>query len=285
MFQMQPQLVLALVKSITRNAVPTVVKQYIGSVNYTVLSYQDTGKLRAVGSVSALLKVAQNVLLKNVAIRKKMEQYFKTTPELAVGAKHGTTAGSFNVAAKIEKARAEQQGFDRLAVCARDSRNASRAVIREQLENKFPSFITLFDLMYDSPSCHRVLSRDGDVVDLVQNDGVIQSWETSTFFFVMLTMAVLSDDFDHWQAVMTKFSDDMVLVTDVDTVKQDFNKLKDGFANIGLELSLEKCKLFMPGGTEIECQQHVAELGVTAIKPDEGLVVLGPCWRRCVGGG
>ena len=279
MFQIQPQLVLALVKSITRNAVPTVVKQYIGSVNYTVLSYQDTGKLRAVGSVSALLKVAQNVLLKNVAIRKKMEQYFKTTPELAVGAKHGTTAGSLKVAAKIEKARAEQQGFDRLAVCALDLRsaytNASRAVIREQLENKFPSFLPLFDLMYDSPSCHRVLSRDGDVVDLVQNDGVIQGSETSTFFFVMLTMAVLSDDLDHWQAVMTKFSDDMVLVADVDTVKQDFNKLKDGFANIGLELSLEKCKLFMPGGTEVECQQHAAELGVTAIKPDEGLVVLG----------
>ena len=61
----------------------------------------------------------------------------------------------------------------------------------------------------------------------------------------------------------------------LDTVKQDFNKLKDGFANIGLELSLEKCKLFMPGGTEVECQQHAAELGVTAIKPDEGLVVLG----------
>jgi hypothetical protein len=278
-FHVQPQLVLALVKSITTNAVPTVVKRYIGSVNYTVLAYQDTGKLRAVGSVSALLKVAQNALLKNVTIKKKMEQYFKTTPELAVGAKHGTTAGSLKVAAKIEKARAEQQGFNNLAVCVTDLKgaftHASRAVIRAMLETKFPSFLPLFDLMYDSPSCHRVLSRDGDVVDLVQNDGVIQGSETSTFFFVMLTMAVLSDDLDHWQEVMTKFSDDMVLVGDVDEVKQDFNKLKDGFANIGLELSLDKCKLFMPGGTEVECQQHAAELGVTAIKPDEGLVVLG----------
>ena len=48
---------------------------------------------------------------------------------------------------------------------------------------------------------------------------------------------------------MTKYSDDMILVADIDTVKQDFNKLKDGFANIELDLSLGKCKLFMPGGT------------------------------------
>jgi hypothetical protein len=38
---------------------------------------------------------------------------------------------------------------------------------RAMLKTKFPSFLPLFDLMYDSPSCHRVLSKDGDVVDLV----------------------------------------------------------------------------------------------------------------------
>ena len=65
-------------------------------------------------------------------------------------------------------------------------------------------------------------------------------------------MAVLSDDLSHWKDVMTKYSDDMILIADIDTVKQDFNKLKDGFANIGLDLSLEKCKLFMPGGTGVE---------------------------------
>ena len=89
-------------------------------------------------------------------------------------------------------------------------------------------------------------------------------------------MAVLSHDLSHWKDVMTKYSDDMILnVADIDTVKQDFNKLKDSFANIGLDLSLEKCKLFMPGGTEVECRQHADELGVTAVKSNEGLVVLG----------
>lgn len=275
----QPGLVLTLVQDITRNAVPSPVKAYLSSVNYTVLAYRDSGKLRAVGSVSALLKVAQNVLLKNPTFKTKIDDYLKTTPELAVGAAHGTTAGAMKVAAKLEKARKAQDGFDKLAVCALDLKgaftHARRSVLRKQLADKLPAVLPLFDLMYGAPNKHRVLTRDDDVINLIQNDGVIQGSETSTLFFVMVTMAVLSDDLGHWKEVMTKYSDDMLLVTDIETVKQDFNKLKNGFANIGLDLSLEKCKLFMPGGTEVECQQHADELGVTAVKPDEGLTVLG----------
>ena len=37
-------------QDITRNAVPSPLKQYLSSVNYTVLAYKDSGKLRAVGS-------------------------------------------------------------------------------------------------------------------------------------------------------------------------------------------------------------------------------------------
>ena len=91
--------------------------------------------------------------------------------------------------------------------------------------------------MYGSPNSHRIHTSDDDAVDLIQNDGIIQGSELSTLFFVMVTMAVLSDDLSHWKDVMTKYSDDMILVADIDTVKQDFNKLKDGFANIGLSFS------------------------------------------------
>ena len=84
--------------------------------------------------------------------------------------------------------------------------------------------------MYGSPNSHRFHTRDDDVVDLTQNDGIIHDSELSTWFFVMVTMAVLSDDLSHWKDVMTKHSDDMILVADIDTVKQNFNKLTDGFA-------------------------------------------------------
>ena len=122
----QPGLVLALVQDITRNAVPSPLKQYLSSVNYTVLAYKDSGKLRAVGLVPALLKVAQNVLLKNPSIKKKVKNYLKTIPELAGGAPYGTTAGAMKVTAKLEKARTAQNGFDKLAVCTLDLKVLSR---------------------------------------------------------------------------------------------------------------------------------------------------------------
>ena len=62
-------------------------------------------RLHAVGSGPAFLKVAQNVLLKNPSVNKKVENYLKTTPELAVGAPRGTTVGAMKVATKLEKAR------------------------------------------------------------------------------------------------------------------------------------------------------------------------------------
>ena len=160
------------------------------------------------------------------------------------------------VTTKLEKARTAQNGFGKLAGCTLDLKgaftHARRSVLRRQLAAKLPVSLPLFDLMYGSPNNHRIHTRDDDVVDLTQNDGITQGSELSTLFFVMVTMAVLSDDLSHWKDVMTKYSDDMILVADIDTVKQDFNKLKDGFANIGLGLSLEKCKLFMPGGTGVE---------------------------------
>ena len=84
----------------------------------------------------ALLKVAQNVLLKNPSVKKKVENYLKTTPELAVGAPYGTTAGAMKVTAILEKARTAQNGFDKLAVCTLDLKgaftHARRSVLRCQ---------------------------------------------------------------------------------------------------------------------------------------------------------
>ena len=71
----------------------------------------------------ALLKVTQNVLLKNPSVKKKVGSYLK---ELAVSAPHGTTAGAMKVTAKLEKAGTAQNGVDKLAVCTLDLKVLSR---------------------------------------------------------------------------------------------------------------------------------------------------------------
>ena len=45
---------------------------------------------------------------------------------------------------------------------------------------------------------------------------------------------------------MTKYLDDMTVVSDIDSAKADYHALKAAFANIGLDMQPAKYKLYMP---------------------------------------
>ena len=104
----------------------------------------------------------------------KVENYLKTTPELAVGAPYGTTAGAMKVTTKLEKARTAQNGFGKLAGCTLDLKgaftHARRSVLRRQLAAKLPVFLPLFDLIYGSPNIHRIHTRGDDVIKPTKSD-------------------------------------------------------------------------------------------------------------------
>ena len=92
---------------------------------------------------------------------------------------------------------------------------------------------------------------------------------------MLVSMLPLSSRLDRYKDVLTKYLDDMTLVSDIDSAKADYHALKAAFANIGLDMQPAKCKLYMPFATEETCQQHAEELGIQAIAPDKGVRVLG----------
>ena len=75
------------------------------------------------------------------------------------------------------------------------------------------------------------MKDDGLVHELTQFDGVTQGSETSSLFFMLVSMLPLSSRLDRYQDVLTK---DMTVVSDIDSAKADYHALKAAFANIGL---------------------------------------------------
>ena len=153
--------------------------------------------------------------------------------------------------------------------------NTPRSVLRSQLKTHLPLLVPLFDVMYGSPNKHRILKDDGLVHELTQFDGVTQGSETSSLFFMLVSMLPLSSRLDRYKDVLTNYLDDMTVVSDIDSAKADYHALKAAFANIGLDMQPAKCKLYMPFATEETCQQHAEELGIQAVAPDKGVKVLG----------
>ena len=114
--------------------------------------------------------------------------------------------------------------------------NTPRSVLRSQLKTHLPLLVPLFDVMYGSPNKHRILKDDGLVHELTQFDGVTQGSETSSLFFMLVSMLPLSSRLDRYKDVLTKYLDDMTVVSDIDSAKADYHALKAALANIGLDM-------------------------------------------------
>ena len=77
------------------------ISDILRSVNYTCLVYEDTNKLRAVGSNAALLKITQRVLLQSN--KEKIQELAKTHGEFGNGVGHGATAAAVKVMGQIQE--------------------------------------------------------------------------------------------------------------------------------------------------------------------------------------
>ena len=80
------------------------------------------------------------------------------------------------------------------------------------------------------------MKDDGLVHELTQFDGVTQGSETSSLFFMLVSMLPLSSRLDRYKDVLTKYLDDMTVVLDIDSAKADYHALKAALANIGLDM-------------------------------------------------
>ena len=169
MFLFKPAAVTKLIEEIVTNIVPEPISNILRSVNYTCLVYEETNKLRAVGSNAALLKITQRVLLQSN--KKKIQELAKTHGEFGNGVGHGATAAAVKIMGQIQ----EMTGQDNratLAVVVMDLSgafpNTPRSVLRSQLKTHLPLLVPLFDVMYGSPNKHRILKDDGLVHELIR---------------------------------------------------------------------------------------------------------------------
>ena len=101
MFLFKPAAVTQIIEQIATNAVPGPISDILRSVNYTCLVYEDTNKLRAVGSNAALLKITQRVLLQSN--KEKIQELAKTHGEFGNGVGHGATAAAVKVMGQIQE--------------------------------------------------------------------------------------------------------------------------------------------------------------------------------------
>ena len=121
-----------LFKEIATNIVPEPILNILRSVNYTCLVYEETNKLRAVGSNVALLKNTQRVLLQSK--KKKIQELAKTHGN---GVGHGATAAAVKIMGQIQDMTG-QDNRATLAVVVIDLSgafpNTPKSVLRSQLK-------------------------------------------------------------------------------------------------------------------------------------------------------
>jgi hypothetical protein len=280
-------ILLELVQRIVCNTLPESIRQTLTAIPYRALVSRDQpGKIRAVGSCDATVKIAQRALLRFCA--PAIQRLLQDSPEHAVGRKDGLTLMASRVRLQIEAAQHKPSAHD-LAVLQLDLSaafpNTSRDLLRSELARHMPAMLPLFEFLYAGVNTHFILDDQGEVLELRQPTGLVQGSELSSLLFSVASRLPLhmGGRGQHYTNCMSKFMDDMVLVAPIQRIKEDLTHLQDAFSLIGLKLNASKCHLYMPYSDNNTARQHALAMGVQLVPREQGVTVLGvpigdPAW-------
>ena len=109
--------------------------------------------------------------------------------------------------------------------------NLSRRQIRKALSIRLPEFVPIFDMLYQAPSEHTILTADEGTKHVTQHIGLTQGSELSPLFFMIATDQPFEGERNtYWLKHQIKYADDIALVGTVDEVISDYQKLRTAFA-------------------------------------------------------
>lgn len=269
------KVILAIVQDVVSNNLPSELVQLLSGTHQTVLSYPDKpGKYRGVGSSDALIKIAAQCLLK--AHEKKITTVADQSPDMAVGKPAGMERFIHRIRQKYDFARQEElEDYAFLQIDVKGAfPNTKRIELRKAIEADLPQFLPIFDLIYGSTNLHDAMTSDDGLQTISQADGIIQGNELSTLFFMLYVKRILSTvQADDLLEKLRQYVDDMIIYGKIEEVEPLFRELSAKLEQHNLQLSKNKCKLWMPLADPKESEQAAERLGVE--RAAAGIRVLG----------
>ena len=153
-YKVEPGIVIELVQEQINNKLPADVRQLLTGVHYNVLGYDESDKLRPVGSLDAITKIAQVYLLE--VHRLNVNGVAAKTVDHAIQTEHGMAKMTTTLEARVSQATHQQD--HRFAVLKADITsafpNSNRHHMRTAVKKLLPQFLGIFDFLYAQPNHH-----------------------------------------------------------------------------------------------------------------------------------
>ena len=278
-YKAEPSIVIQLVQEIVTNKIPDDVRKILTGVHYNVLAYDATDKLRPVGSLDAITKIAQVYMLEVHHL--DVTRVSGNTVDHAIHTEHGMAKLTTTLKAKIAHAISNQnQDFALLQVdVASAFPNSNRQHMRDAVKQWLPQFIDIYDLLYGAPNHHTFVTSDKGVQTVQQRQGIIQGCELSSMFFMLLTHAPMTNSEGKLDDTIAnhvlKYADDIYIYGTTDQVHQIYHRLRVTFEQIGFSFNPDKSKLYLPAVTDPQTINRLKTAWQQIEIVREGLTCLG----------
>jgi predicted small metal-binding protein len=273
-YKVEPAIVIELIQEQINNKLPDDVRQLLTGVHYNVLGYDESDKLRPVGSLDAITKIAQVYLLEVHKINVK--EIADKTVDHAIQTDHGMAKMTATLKAKVTQAiDARDSDFAVLKVDITSAfPNSNRQHMRTAVSKLLPQFLGMFDFLYARPNHHTFNTSDQGLQKIEQRQGIIQGSELSMLFFMLYTHLPLSAHLDQINDHVLKYADDIYVYGPTDEVSSSYKVLKDAYNGIELDFNPTKQELYLPAASTAELD-HIEHLWPETKITNHGVTCLG----------
>ena len=226
---------------IVSNKVPPCIHKILTGVNYSVLKRIEDDKMRAVGSMDSLVKIAAKYLdSKHIDLKKSL---IDGTTEYAVGTPYATAKIATRLITEI-KDNANDPNFAIMKIDIKGAYpTASRHHMLQIIQQQIPAMTDFFKFLYGQNNTHHMTTTTG-ATTFEQEWGLIQGAESSAFFFSLLTQSQLNDQ--TWIDCLMRYVDDFFLFGPIASLQEKHETLTTNFEKIGLKFAPDKTKIFLP---------------------------------------
>ena len=147
-YKAEPAIVIEMVQEQISNKFPADVRRLLTGVHYNVLGYDESDKLRPVGSLDAITKIAQVYLLE--AHKINVKEIADKTVDHAIQTDHGMAKMTATLKAKVTQAIDDRDSdFAVLKVDITSAfPNSNRQHMRTAVSKLLPQFLGMFDFLY-----------------------------------------------------------------------------------------------------------------------------------------
>lgn len=274
LLETEPEVVEEMIQEQIKNTMPTAARNILTGVQYRVIGYDDSQKLRPVGSLDAIVKIAQVYLLK--AEKLSIDIITRAMIDHAVGTPNGMAKTISTLKAQTMAAIEEkQQDFAILKVDIKSAFPLSdRVKMRTAVRQYLPKLLGIFDFLYNDTNHHIFMTRDQGVCRVQQEQGIIQGSELSMLFFGVYSHQPLVKMLPKIGDYTLKYADDFFLHGKVDTVIEQFQEMRTEFKQqTGLDFSEPKSELYLPAANASRIQEITSKHKVRTT--NQGITVLG----------